>query len=104
MCRNMGRADAVPWIAVRRTENGPGGQAKGTIATSPTEIGAICRKIDGKIYKGNSNDSEATAKAYLDEYRKWLFKAQEATMERMTGEDLRLTLIDIKESASGLGQ
>ena len=37
-------------------------------------------------------------------YDRFIYKAKEATMERMTGEDLRITLSDTKESASGLDQ
>ena len=55
----MGRPKVAPMIAVRRPARGA--QPKGTLATFPDEIVEICRKIYGKIYKGNIGESEGTA-------------------------------------------
>ena len=37
-------------------------------------------------------------------YAKWIYKAQDATMAKMAGEDFKAALIETKESVSGLDQ
>jgi len=49
----------APLLFVRRTEVGPQGQPKGSIATHPDEVDDIVRKAWAKIYKGNVTDEAA---------------------------------------------
>ena len=62
ICKDMGGNLGAPLVAVKRTEAGPKGQAKGTIATSPKEVDSILRKVLDKIYDGNTKDPEKNGK------------------------------------------
>ena len=58
----------------------------------------------GKIYKGNVPDQVAATKKYMEEYDEFIFKQQEAEIEELTAEDLRITADCTRQSASGLDQ
>ena len=104
LARDMSSNFAAPMTAVRRCERGPNGEAKGTVATQPREVDSIVRKIYGKIYAGNSNNQAKLAKDYMREYDRYIYKAPEATMEDMTGDDLQTSLAHAKETAAGMDQ
>ena len=76
----------------------------GSVTTSPKEVDQITRDAYGKIYKGNVDDQEGTAETYMKEYKQFIFKADEATIEEITGEGLAETLQSIAETAVGLDQ
>ena len=83
---------ANPLVAVRRKTKGPRGQPAGTVATSPTEVDAIIRKVYGEIYKGNQikgQTQEETADKYIKEYEDFILKQQEDSIEEITGEDVK---------------
>ena len=100
----MRKGFAAPLVSVKRTEKGPQGQARGTIATRPAEVDAIIRKAYGEIYKGNVEGHEECVKEYIEEYDRFIFKAPEATIEPLTGKRLKVSMQDAKESAAGMGQ
>ena len=86
---------------------GPRGQPAGTVATSPTEVDAIIRKVYGEIYKGNGRKGqtpEEMADNYIEEYKDFIFRQQEASIEEITGEDIKKTVTTQKETARGMEQ
>jgi hypothetical protein len=101
--KSMNDTESTPMIAARR-RRGPRGQQKETITPDLKEVDAICREVYGEIYKGNTRDPEHTASRHMEMYDKYIYKAKRATMEALTGRDLRITLNDTKETASGLDQ
>ena len=50
LCRGMRKGFAAPLVSVKRTEKGPQGKARGTIATRLAEVDAIIRNVYGEIY------------------------------------------------------
>ena len=57
-----------------------------------------------QIYKGNAENGEEKAEKYVKKYDEHLFKAKTATMEKLTGKDLKQTAMDTGDSAAGLDQ
>ena len=104
ICRDMSSRMAAPLIAVKRTEKGPTGQPAGTVTTSPKEIDGIIRQAYGKIYKGNTDDVHGKTDLYMRKYEKYIYQARQARIEKLTGNDLKLTAQCTKESAAGLDQ
>ena len=90
--------------AARRKERGPEGQAPGTVATEPGEVDSIATKIYNAIFKGNVTDQAAKAKRYMEKYSQYIFKAEEASMEALTGKDLQNVVVAGAESACGMDQ
>ena len=95
---------AKPMIALKRRRVGARGQKKGSVTTKPTEIDEIIQETYGEIYKGNVANPRRMTKRYMKEYNKYIHKAQQATIEPITGEDLDETSIKAKEIAVGPDQ
>ena len=98
----MGGTYAAPLVAVKRLKAGPKGHAKGTIATSPKEVDSILRQVLGMIYDGNVKDPKKTARDYMRNYDRYIFKQKAAKISPMRGEDLEETAAEMRESATGL--
>ena len=81
---------------------GPKGEAKDTVATSPKEVYSIIRKVFGKIYKGNCEDQNETARNYIESYGRYLFRGKTGQITPLTGRDLQITAGDLRVSAAGL--
>ena len=56
------------------------------------------------IYKGNVDDQVRAAKEYIDDYRKYTFKAKEAKMKLLWGKDLQKVAEAASETACGMDQ
>ena len=102
ICKDMGSSFAAPLVAVKRVVMGPRGQAAGTIATSTKEVDSILRQTLKGIYDGNVENPEQTAKEYVKDYDRYLFKQKTARIDQLQGEDLESTAAEMRESASGL--
>ena len=64
----------------------------------------IVREAYAIIYDGNVRNQEHHKAKYLEPYKQFIYSAQAATMEEMTGKGLKITMSDAKEIAAGLGQ
>ena len=88
MHRHLKGETAASSVAVRRVERGSRGQQIGTIATTPKEIDSIIRKEYGKIYKGDrekGEDPEEFANKYMEDYKKYIFRPKELSIEKVRG-------------------
>ena len=60
-----------------------------------------------KYTKGNGRKGqtpEEMANSYIEEYKEFIFKQQEASIERISGEDVKKTVTSQKETAGGMDQ
>ena len=104
MAKDIGCKSSPPLAAASRKERGPEGQAPGTVATEPGEVDSIVTKIYDAIFTGNVADQVTKAKQYMLKYATFIYHAEQAQIEDLTGEELRQVAMAGAESASGMDQ
>ena len=71
------------------------------ITTDPGEVDAIARQVWGEIYKGNSLDKWATAKAFAQVYDPFISKRSEFILKDITAKDVLTAYTSSKKTAPG---
>ena len=91
-------------LAATRPRQSKQGHLTGTIAAEPGEVDETVREQYGRICAGNSSEHDELVRNYCDKCGRYMYRAEEPTMEPLTGDDLYRAAICAKETAVGLDQ